>query len=96
MGFKVVLEKIDFEADDPVFLTSLVAGIGAATLIEDYVVGVVIAGLGLAVLSFVENETVVKVSYGFLLGFVSTLLIKGLTKAMHLRSVFPNEIGVLQ
>lgn len=76
-------EKINFDADDPIFLTGLMAGTMLATLIDDWTLTAVIAGISVAVVYVTENESIVKFIYGFMVAFIISSLAK-LMKATFL------------
>lgn len=62
--------NINFDADDPIFLTGLMAGTVLATLIDDWWLSAIIAGVAIAAVTVVDNEDIVKFAYGFAVSFI--------------------------
>jgi len=84
-------EKINFDADDPVFLTGLLAGTMLATLIDDWMLAAIVAGISIAVIYVAENEDITKFMFGFAVSFILTSLAKLLRLGL-----FPQGINLGQ
>ena len=86
-----MFEKINFEADDPIFLTGLTAGTVVATILDDWVLVATVAAISMAAISMIDNDDIVKFAYGFAV----SLILTSLAKLMR-NSFVPNGIRFIQ